>query len=651
MSEEPPGAKGRRRKGGGETGAEFRAWALDPARTNEELFTVELLLEQGRTVWGWKHKQPRHFDWGAITAHRKERRLNPAYRPVLNQEDMECTVEVLADVKTLSYSGYDDRPCRDLGPLRFVPQLEELSVGGSELTDISPVAALRGLRKLSLGEPAMLWSIVLESLEAIAGLPALEHVSLNLRTPWPDLRALGTLPALKAFDFRGNLLALRDVPALLRAEVVTLNADFHWKTPVRSFHDLPAMPEVRRLKVEGVASLEGIGRCPRLLNLEIEGTCRDLGPLAELAELTFVHLKGEQFSDLAPLARLPRLREIVLDRQRPLDVSPLAEAPGLREVRAEKCPALATELSALHAALPPWAEDFAAVPPRPLVPLRFFRYNPQHEETVRCRQAHQSAHDEAMAKRHGLDEAWGKAECRWFEGECQRKLDALLGKGWGVVTAIFSPGHTSLTLRRYPDVMRFRECVQALRELSASCKFPWFYTIVVEPHGDMSEDLALLRRRHGDPDEEPEFDADEERREWADFHAARREERKFLEREHRLRLQQQQGVPINPEEFSPRTEPPPPPKKADAGPQAQTEEDDDEEEDWRADDDDGGVATPPPDDPASDFAKDLGFMVSLREEILWVSGHMEENAAYIFGEEPADWHALPMPPEERPQPA
>src|SRR5205814_3238401 len=130
----------------------------------------------------------------------------------------------------------------------------------------------------------------------------------------------------------------------------------------------------------------------------------------------------------------------------------------------------ATELSALHAGLLPWAEDFAEAPPRTLAPLRFLRYNPQHEETGRCRQARNEAQAASEAKRHGFDEAWGKAECRWFDGECQRRMDALLGKGWGVVNSSFSPGHTHITLRRYPDVMRFRECVQALREMSAPCR-------------------------------------------------------------------------------------------------------------------------------------------------------------------------------------
>src|SRR2546430_14560090 len=122
MNNDPKGPKGRPRKAAGGMSAKFLAWARDPARTNDELFTLEMILEQGRTVWGWKHKDPRHVGWQTIYARAKERRLNPAYRAVLGEANLECTVEALADVEALNIAGQDDRPRRDLGPLRLLPQ-------------------------------------------------------------------------------------------------------------------------------------------------------------------------------------------------------------------------------------------------------------------------------------------------------------------------------------------------------------------------------------------------------------------------------------------------------------------------------------------------------------------------------------------------
>ena len=627
---------------------QFRDWALNPARTNEELFTVELLIAWGRVVWGWKHKKPPPMDWEADRKHREERRLNPAYRAVLNREHLDCTVEVWDQMKKLGHTWSEDRPVRDLSVLQFFPHFEELDVQPCEVADLSPLAGLRQLKKLGLSEPHLLGGHVVESMEELRNLPALETVSLNLRAPWPDLRALATLPALRMFSYHGNLLALRDVPMLPRAEVVKLDADFHLKTPLKTARDLPEMPEVRRLQVEGVASLDGIERCPRVVNLELTGTFRDLSPLAALRELTYVKLEGEQFTDLSPLARLPRLRQIVLKRQRPVDVTPLSDAPELREVRVENCPIVAMEVATLNAVLTPWSVDFGATPPRTLSKLRFIRYNPQHPDVTAVQRTAREMRQDARSSFYGMDEAFKEAEARWFVRRAQRRLDALLGQGWGEFPNV-GVGGGHLIIRRYRDVMRFRELVQALRELSAQNRFGWRYMISVQPHGDMSEDMEEIRKRQN-PTEwfERPFDAEREREEWESFCAERRKEREFLEREHRLRLQEQQGLPINPADFSPEAKPPAGQMVTPEGGSESTEEEDEADAESA---DEGGIATPPPPDGSqSDLAEDLGFIINLHEDILWVTAHMVENTAYIYGEEPEDWHKLPMPLEDRPEP-
>lgn len=632
---------------------DFKHWALDPARTNDELFTVELLIEWGRVAWGWKHQNPKPFDYPGKAAREEERKMNPAYRPELNPEWLDATVECWAELKMLYGQHYKDRPVRDLAALRFFPHLEKVTLDPGELVNMAPLAGLRGLQQLTFREENDHPRHLLEDLAGLRGLPQLAEVTLSLRTPWPDLSALADLPALRMLSVHANLQALREVPRLPRAEVVRLDADFHYRTPVRSMRDLPEMPEVRQLTIASIASLEGLERCPKVQNLDLEGPYRDLAPLAGLTELTFVKLTGEQFMDLAPLARAPRLRELVLVRERPLDVSVLAEAPELREVRVERCPVLATEVSALNAALLLWAGDFSATPPRPLGELRFYTYQPQHEEVKALQQIERAPAGKDRLDAYGGDAALAKAEDRWFVAKAQQRMDALLGEEWGVLDENWGPGRMHVTIRRYRDVMRFREVVQLLRELSAESRFAWNYMVSVEPHGDMSEDLRTIRKRQnpGGWLEEP-IDPEEERENWESFRRERRKRREYLEREHRLNLQRQQGLEIDPEEFSPRAEPPAPPQKTTAG--GNPAEDDEAEDDTgfdNGDDDAGGLAIPPPDDEnQSDLARKLHFIVTLTEEILWVTSHMEENAAYIYGEEPVNWHELPEPPEERPFP-
>ena len=63
-----------------------------------------------------------------------------------------------------------------------------------------------------------------------------------------------------------------------------------------------------------------------------------------------------------------------------------------------------------------------------------------------------------------------------------------------------------------------------------------------------------------DPDEQldEQAQAERDRQDEEDFAQQREERARFLERQHRLRLQQQEGGPIQPEEFAPDEEPPPP---------------------------------------------------------------------------------------------
>ena len=53
---------------------------------------------------------------------------------------------------------------------------------------------------------------------------------------------------------------------------------------------------------------------------------------------------------------------------------------------------------------------------------------------------------------------------------------------------------------------------------------------------------------------------------------------------------------------------------------------------------------------AQDLADDLSFVVSLDENILWVSEHMRGEAEYIFGETAVNWHTLPGEIKDRPRP-
>ena len=59
----------------------FVSWALADARTVEERYTTELIVEQGLNWWYSHHKICRPFDYEAIVERHRQRSLNPASEP------------------------------------------------------------------------------------------------------------------------------------------------------------------------------------------------------------------------------------------------------------------------------------------------------------------------------------------------------------------------------------------------------------------------------------------------------------------------------------------------------------------------------------------------------------------------------------------
>jgi hypothetical protein len=68
--------------------AGFIDWALDNARTVEERFTVEILLENVINQWHFKHKTGQYAGWQEKGELDRQRYLNPAYVPNYSETDL-----------------------------------------------------------------------------------------------------------------------------------------------------------------------------------------------------------------------------------------------------------------------------------------------------------------------------------------------------------------------------------------------------------------------------------------------------------------------------------------------------------------------------------------------------------------------------------
>jgi hypothetical protein len=503
----------------------------------------------------------------------------------------------------------EDRPVRDLSALRFFPHLKTLRLQ-TAVRDVTPLAAVPGLKSLQLDDE------VLADLRGLEALTQLEELRVTLKSPWPSIAAVGALPSLKNVHFRGNLLAWRDVPELRTVESMSLMSGHDTNTPLRNAHELPAMPQVKSLTVERVADLAGLERFATVQKLVLAGPFVDLAPLAALGEARTLKLSGEDFSDLHPVARMPRLHTLELWRHRGLDVAPLAEAPRLRQVEAKITEVIKTELASLNAALGFVDETiFAAEGSAPEKPLRFIAFDATRPGFKPHRRP--DPREETYAE----DPLLAPAEEKWFTRLLTRRLDDLLTPGWGHINT-WRAGNANIALRRPDELLRLREIVFALHEVILRARFPWTLLLDVAPPDADEEDTDEADEVDEDEDEETEFER--EREEWREQQERWKEHREYLEREHRLRLQQQEGRPIDPENF--------------AAPAAKAQP---------------VESTTPASNEAADKATSearADFRLMLHVSPGVVAVHMRNLAPVMYYlEQPfEDWHALPEPPEQRP---
>ena len=602
-------------------------WVSDPTRTNDELFTVEAILE---TVRG--HNWPFDYADNSFEAQReraRERKLNPAHRPALHHDELQALAERARTLNYFSGAPMGDRPLRNVDALRFFPALENLSVQSSDVADLSPLASLQKLQYLSIAEYADLYGCWPISLSQCGKMPVLARLHLALRHPWPDLRALAEWPALTDIAFNGNLLALEDVQVLPATRNALLKNWLKLEVPLRDCSRLPEMPRVKVLTLHSTASLAGIDRYQTVVNLELAGCFRDLSPLAAMENVTALTLIGEFFHDLQPLTRMPKLRELKFVREFPLDLAILSECPHLRRVEYEHCAMMRTEVAALNAGLLPEALDFAAEQPRPLAALKFYRLEPSPNKPdffATRRAKWEKARDEF----YDGDVAFRAAETRAFCNAMQAKFNELLGPRWGIFQSAF------VSLKRYADTIRLPELINAVREYSAQSRFPLEITFVVEPHADMSEELEEMQAREAKvaaPDTDYLMKYYEEKSVLEENEEARRqrEERyELLKREHLLRLRGEAEA-----ELAYLAKDETPPSEEEQGTEEPNEASDSEEAG------EGGVAIAPPPPAPKDTAQlsdDLMFYLTVFEDCAAANSHWAGRAEYHLGVKFIPWN-------------
>ncbi|HEV7403295.1 MAG TPA: hypothetical protein VGO11_10225 [Chthoniobacteraceae bacterium] len=606
--------------------AAFIRWALDDARTLEERYTTELLVEQADDHWHSRHRTGRITPFEKVLARTRERYLNPAYQPAYSETSVHHAAEIVPHLtawRLSSCSAYE-RPIRDIAVLRFMPALTELTIN-ADIPDISLVAELPNLCSLGLGSP------LCEDFRPIARCRNLRFLSLSLRAPWPEVSGLETLQQLESLHLTGNLLVF---PPGLVFPNVREGALECAPLQARNVRDLPQLPACEFLRLAGVERLDGIEAFPRLRNLTLTGPVRDFSPLIELPALTWLNYVGALPLDVSPLARAPALLRagfqsshvFGVDKAPARDYAPLAASATLRELTVTGCPPVDLEVAALNAALPPWDDLFLRPEPRPVPPLRVIiaprLRHPRSPET-HLRPDEQAPPDVGLRQ---CEEHW-LARCGTaFVSERIGHAD------WGHVTTTGIHRHLHAYAECYEDLPRFPEIVEALRALLARLRADCIGTLY----------LQLRVRQQPTPAQQELLRQFREKRDDADFEQSARDEQERQERLRQFQIKQQQGETIDPQDFSPAPRDPLP------LPPWEAESDDDED----ADDEGSGnfavkTKPDPPPDPYDDghpLADNYRLMLSFTLGEVWLDPYYAGLGLHLLHREEADEEIPEEPP-------
>jgi len=602
----------------------FILWALDDARTLEERFTLEILVEQGVNYWNAQHDTYRSIGWEARMELERQRSLNPAYQPKIRERDVRRTAECLHLFKSWWNSrGYQERPIRDLKAFAFLTEMEDFKIS-CEATDVSVFATLPKLRVLHFA------SADCEDLSPLAGCRQLRELGLTLGKSgyrvgslWPNVKGLEQLQALESLALSGNLFAFAPGVTWPNVRTATLHCD---PLPARSVRELPQVPACEFLTLGGVERLDGIEQFPRLRNLSLSGDTRSFEPLTALKELTALTCSGFAPLDVRPLTRLPKLQSLtfnanytyVLSGPKPRDFSPLADAPALRELAVVGCPPVEAEVKTLQALLLPWDDVLLAVEPRPVPPLRLIVAK---NHLMDRRNTKQLEPDD-----HGLpDLALRKSQGEWVGRYLFKAISKKLGcEDWGRASGEGVYRSFTIEIHAYALVEKSREILDTARAALAGLRHDYVGTFWIRLQTPVPEPTPAQKEL------EEQFQKEQEEAEWERDQKDRQD---LLERQHRIELKKQLGEEVKPEDFvvPPQTPLPPAPWERD--------EDDEDEDD--AGDGDGGIAVkekvePPPDpwDNEHPLADKYCLLATLTLEELWVWPHHRDIAVYLMRQPP-----------------
>lgn len=203
-------------------------------------------------------------------------------------------------------------------------KLQNLDLQNTQITDLTPLIPLNGLRRLSLSNTPI------TDLRPVVPLTGLGTLFLG-NTRITDFTPLAAMTGLRAL-YLANTQITDLLPLTALVGLGTLSLD---NTQIIDFTPLTALNRLSALSLANtqITDLTPLAALTPLLELSLANTpITDLTPLIPLTGLSRLHLGNTPIADLTPVTALVKLRALFLTSTKITDLTPLTALTGLREL-------------------------------------------------------------------------------------------------------------------------------------------------------------------------------------------------------------------------------------------------------------------------------------------------------------------------------
>lgn len=212
----------------------------------------------------------------------------------------------------------------ELSDLRHMLYLEDLSITGHEITDLSFLEGMTRLKRLDLSG-----CTIQADLGILRTLPALEELSLQ-GCSISSLAFLEGAPALKQLNLSGNaignLSALASIPTLQTLDLAN-NA-------VSDLKPLSGLTELTHLNLSEnvLTDITPLSTCAKLTELDVsDNKLTSIAAVQNLTALTSFRAEKNQITDCAPLAHCTELRILDISHNQLTDITMLSSLEKMTE--------------------------------------------------------------------------------------------------------------------------------------------------------------------------------------------------------------------------------------------------------------------------------------------------------------------------------